>query len=115
MKTKINEEEGSQSIEQILELLAVDFQRYASKNVPNLSHPTSTCLDTDDVFEGVKYDTYGIDSFPIFYLSDGQYEDAYTLDRCDSVDSYVDMNSDFDMHCILTSVKHMTFISTKWR
>lgn len=49
-KENKNEEEGSLSSEQISKLLAADLQRYASKNIPNLSYPIAICFDTDNVF-----------------------------------------------------------------
>lgn len=52
----------------------------------------------------MRYDTYDI-SFPTFDLKRIQDEKEYMVDRCDNVDSYVDMNSEFDMHCVDFVVK----------
>lgn len=94
-KENENEKGGLLGSEQISELLVADFQRHGFKNVPNLSYPFSICFDTDDVLEGVKNDTYDVDSFPMF---DRQNDNAYMVDRYDNEGSYVNMNSDFDMH-----------------
>lgn len=94
-KENENEGEGSLSSEQISELLTADLQKYASKNVPNLSYPINICFDTDDVLEGVKYDTYDIFFFLTFELNSRQDENVYKINRCNDVDSNVDMNSEF--------------------
>lgn len=43
--------------------------------------------------------------FPTFNLNNGQDENAYKVDKCDNVDSYVDMKLEFDMHCVDLGVK----------
>lgn len=46
----------------------------------------------------MKYDIYDIDSFPTFELNSRQGENAYKIDRCNNMDSYADMNLEFNSY-----------------